>query len=134
MSLYEPADVVVVPFPFSSEPEKVKRRPALVVATWEVNAHGRVFTDYLLALVTSQATGDPFRVEVTLSDFSFDRGRTLSASPCFLRPSYLFAADESLIVYRIGQLNAGKLAAVFATLRGMFPEPAAPSRDSEAAD
>jgi hypothetical protein len=120
--LYDPGDVVVVPFPFSAEPDEVKRRPALVVACWEV-ALGRLRSwDYLLALITSQATGDPFRLEIVREDIHFDRGRSLAVSPCYLRPSYLFAADERLIVYRMGQLDSQKLATVFATLRGLFPE------------
>jgi mRNA interferase MazF len=121
--LYEPGDVVVVPFPFSAQPDEVKRRPALVVASWEVTIGRRRSSDYLLALITSQATGDPFRLEIVREDVTFDRGRTLAVSPCFLRPSYLFAADEGLIAYRIGQLDPVKLQDAFTTLRGLFPEP-----------
>ena len=122
MNLYAPGDVVVVPFPFSGSPETVKRRPALVVAAWPVTAGNRTVTDYLLALITSQATDDPYRREIEPGDISFDRRRTLSASTSFVRPSYLFAADEGLIVYRIGQLDAGKLGAVFTVLRSLFPD------------
>jgi hypothetical protein len=130
--LYEPGDVVVVPFPFSAEPEEVKRRPALVVASWEVTIGRRQSFDYLLALITSRATGDPFRLEIVREEIAFDRGRTLAVSPCFLRPSYLFAADEGLIAYRIGQLDPVKLAGAFTTLRGLFPEPASEGEEEGA--
>ena len=72
-------------------------------------------------------------MQIEQGDVSFDRNRNLTAWPCFLRPSYLFAADEELIAYRVGQLDPVKLQAVFATLRGMFPETAPASVEELAA-
>jgi len=94
-------DVVVLPFPFSAAPGS-KRRPAVVVASWTYAGS----TDYLVSLISSQRDQHPTTIELDDVDLL---GGTLNLKS-YIRSPYLFAADESLIAYRIGSLAPSKLA------------------------
>lgn len=127
MPRYAVGDIVVVPFPFSGDPGTLKRRPAVVLATWSIStgrstatargAAPRTAQDYLLALITSQATGDPHRVPLTPADVI---GRPLTAAQSFLRPTYLFAADEALIAYKMAALTPSTLDKALLVLHQLF--------------
>ena len=117
MPLYAVGNIVVVPFPFSRDPEEVKRRPAVVLATWSISTGRSTSQDYLLALITSQATGDPYRVPLLASDVI---GRPLTAPQSFLRPTYLFAADEGLIAYKMATLAPQALDKAILVLHQLF--------------
>ena len=71
-------EVVVAKFPFSDLTE-VKRRPALVLASFPKN---RV----ILCQITSQIPDDGFAVELTDADFTTGNLNQRS----FIRPNYLF--------------------------------------------
>ncbi len=90
-------DVVVVPFPFS-DLTQAKRRPALVVTTLTGD-------DLILCQITSQTIADLYAISLRSSDFS--EGGLNQASN--IRPSRLFTADRAIILYKVGQLKAGKL-------------------------
>ena len=117
MPSYSVGDIVVVPFPFSGDPGTLKRRPAVVLATWSINTGRSTAQDYLLALITSQATGDPYRVPLLASDVI---GRPLTAAQSFLRPTYLFAADEGLIAYKMATLAPATLDKALLVLHQLF--------------
>ena len=121
MPLYAVGDIVVVPFPFSGDPQAAKRRPAVVLATWSISMGRSTAQDYLLALITSQATGDPYRVHLTPADVI---GRPLTAAQSFLRPTYLFAADEGLIAYKMAALTPTTLDKALLVLHKLFAPPA----------
>jgi mRNA interferase MazF len=93
-------DVVVVPFPLSAT-VGAKRRPALVLASWEFQES----FDCLLCMITSQAADDPFIIELGAEDIS---GGSLNRRS-YLRPTYLATADEDLIVRKIGTLVADRV-------------------------
>lgn len=103
MAAFIKGDIVVVPFPFSVGTGS-KRRPALVVASWPF-ADG---TDFLLCLISSQAVSDPYIMKLEAGDI---QGGTLSRQS-YVRPSYLFAVDEGLIVYKVGALANDRLTQV----------------------
>ncbi len=134
MPRYAVGDIVVVPFPFSGDPGTLKRRPAVVLATWSIStgrstatargAAPRTAQDYLLALITSQATGDPHRVPLTSADVI---GRPLTAAQSFLRPTYLFAADEGLIAYKMAALAPATLDKALLILHQVFAPVGTPS-------
>ena len=124
MPLYAVGDIVVVPFPFSGSPEEVKRRPAAVLATWPVVAGKTRTQDYLLALITSQVTTDPHRIPLTSADVI---GKQLTAVQSFLRPTYLFAADEGLIAYKMAALSPQALDRALLVLHQLFAPKIGPS-------
>ena len=104
MARFVKGDVVVVPFPFS-DLSRAKRRPALVPAAVREG-------DLSLCQITSRAVTDGYAVALDETDF---RSGSLR-KPSNIRPNRLFTADGSLVLYRVGQLAAGKTAAVIDAL------------------
>jgi mRNA interferase MazF len=68
--------------------------------------------DLILCQITSQARED--RYSVQLDTASFVSGGLGQSSR--IRPSRLFTADSSIVVYRAGQVSAAKLNEVHQTL------------------
>ncbi len=96
-------DVVLVPFPLSAPDasgQAVKRRPAVVLSVLSVGLFG---FDYLLAMITTRPAPDPLIMALAVGDIT---GGGLTVPASFLRPAYLFAAAENLIVRRVGTLRA----------------------------
>lgn len=124
MPSYAVGDIVVVPFPFSGDPGTLKRRPAVVLATWSISTGRSTAQDYLLALITSQGTGDPHRIPLAPADVI---GRPLAAPQSFLRPTYLFAADEGLIAYKMAALAPATLDKALLALHQVFSPVGTPS-------
>jgi len=100
MAKFVKGDVVIVPFPFS-DLTQAKRRPAVVVANLRGN-------DLILCQITSQTVSDEYAINIDNSDFSTGGLNQISN----IRPNRLFTADESIILYKAGQLIPEKLAEV----------------------
>lgn len=113
MARFMRGDVVVVPFPFSGAMSS-KRRPALILGAWAY-AGG---TDYLTCLISSQAAPDPALIALESDDIL---GGSLNRQS-YLRPLYLFAADENYIVRKVGTLKADKLGAVVQAIIALLKE------------
>lgn len=103
-------DVVVLPFPFS-DLTKSKKRPALIVADLDGD-------DVILCQITSQARADRYSTIITNSDFN--KGNLNLAS--VVRPNRLFTADKSIILYKAGTLNDGKIKEVEKEIVKIFTE------------
>lgn len=88
-------DVVIVPFPFSTQLGN-KRRPAVVLSNRQFNRHGST----VLAMITT-AGHHPWPGDVSLNDL---KAAGLNA-PCLARLK-LFTLDNRLIVKTIGRLAA----------------------------
>ena len=86
-------EIVIVPFPFSSEPGN-KRRPALVLSHRAFNQHGHT----VLAMITS-AGHPPWPGDAPVADL---KAAGLNA-PCLVRLK-LFTLDNRLILKKIGRL------------------------------
>lgn len=97
MERFVKGDVVVTPFPFSDLKSLIKR-PALVVA----NLKGE---DIILCQITSKYHQDPYQITLSQSDFS-NGGLKIDS---FIKPSILFTLRESIILYKIGRVNKGKI-------------------------
>jgi mRNA interferase MazF len=97
MGRFVRGEVVVTPFPFS-DLARTKRRPALVVAPL-------IGDDVILCQITSQATSDPYAIELTPADF--ESGKLKQTSN--IRPNRLFTADSNIVIYRAGALTAAKI-------------------------
>lgn len=104
MGRFVKGEVVVLPFPFS-DLSNTKRRPALVVAPLPSN-------DVILCMITSKNTSDADAVPLTGADFQSGSLRKDSN----IRPNRLFTAEESIVLYSVGQLHGAKIAEVTARL------------------
>ena len=104
--IFEPLEVVVVPFPFTDR-RASKRRPALVVSSAPFNdAHDQA----ILAMITTAAGEWP-------SDVAVRNWREAGLNaPCNVRFK-LFTLDHTLILRRIGALSKQDGAAVKDALR-----------------
>ncbi len=85
-------DIVVVNFPFS-DLSSSKRRPALVLAYSENG-------DYLLCQITSKLIKDSWAL--LLPQEEIIEGELFKSSN--IRPNRLFTADQSIILYKAGQV------------------------------
>ena len=103
-------DVVIVPFPFSTQPGN-KRRPALVLSLRAFNQGGST----VLAMITT-AGHHPWPGDVTLTGL---QAAGLNA-PCLVRIK-LFTLDNRLIVKKIGRLAAADQQQVSAQLQTYLP-------------
>jgi mRNA interferase MazF len=106
-------EVVIVPFPFSTQPGS-KRRPALVLSKRAFNQHGST----VLAMITTAGHHQTraWPGDVTLTDLS---AAGLN-SPCLVRLK-LFTLDNRLIVKKIGRLAAADRQQVSGKLQIYLP-------------
>lgn len=104
--IYEPWDVVVVPFPFV-ERFGAKRRPAVVLSEGEFNAAGST----ILAMITT-APGGECASDVRIAGL----GPAGLPSRCVIRFK-LFTLDNRLLIRRVGQLSTRDRSAARKALR-----------------
>lgn len=93
MAAFVKGDVVVVPFPFS-DLTSAKRRPALVLAELANN-------DFILCMITSQATDDSYTTLIETSDFVTGSLNKTS----YAKSNRIFTANGQLIAYKAGKLT-----------------------------
>ena len=91
--IFEPLDVVVVPFPFTDS-RAIKRRPALIVSSAIFN---QTHEQSILAMITS--AGSEWASDVAIQGW---RQAGLNV-PCKVRFK-LFTLDNALIVRKLGTL------------------------------
>ena len=94
--IYEPFDVIVVPFPFTDS-SRTKRRPALVLSN--KNDFGTKIEHSVLAMITSQKN-DPWPLDVTIK-IKKQSGLT---APSVVRMK-IFTLDNRFILRKIGHLS-----------------------------
>jgi mRNA interferase MazF len=105
-AIYDPWDVVVVPFPFV-ERFGAKRRPAVVLSAVDFNAAGNT----VLAMITT-APGGEWASDVRIANLE----AAGVPAPCVIRFK-LFTIDNRLLVRRAGGLSARDQAVVQRSLR-----------------
>ncbi len=103
-------DIVVVPFPFSSQ-AGTKRRPTLVLSDRTFNIRGQT----VLAMITTSGH-HPWPGDVALADHKATGLRT----PCLVRLK-LFTLDNRLIRKRIGHLSSNDRKRVSLQLQTYLP-------------
>ena len=108
MARFVRGDVVVVPFPFS-DLTQTKRRPALVLK----DLPGE---DLILCQITSQTVRNAAALLIDLTDFQHGSLNKLSN----IRPDRLFTANQGLILYKAGSLEAEKMIEVLTKVRDLF--------------
>lgn len=95
--MFEPFDVVVVPFPYSDVLAE-KRRPAIVVSTADMQQEAGLIW---VAMVTS-APGVSRLGDHVVEDLDAS-GLTV---PCRVRASKIATLDQDRVLRRLGQLSA----------------------------
>lgn len=104
--IYDPWDVVVVPFPFTDR-NAAKRRPALIVSNRTFNRNGHSVMEMITSAGHSGWPGD-----VPLRDHAVAGLRV----PCVARVK-LFTLDNRLILRRAGSLSPADRSNVRRNLR-----------------
>ncbi len=94
--IYEPFDIIVVPFPFADS-SRVKKRPTLVLS--QKNDFGIKIEHTVLAMITSQKN-DPWPLDVPIK-FKKQSGLT---APSVVRMK-IFTLDNRFIIRKIGHLS-----------------------------
>ena len=107
MARFVKGDVIIGWFPFSNATGS-KKRPALVLASWLRSDAFQQGEDYLLCMISTQNVNDPYSFALQVQDV--ENGSLNRQS--YVRPSYLFSADEATISHKVGTLKAEKLALV----------------------
>jgi mRNA interferase MazF len=106
MPIFEPWDIVRVPFPYTDRPVR-QRRPALVIAAGDLHVHGLLW----LAMITSaEHLGWPGDVVIS------DPGGAGLPAPSIVRPAKI-AAIEARDAGRLGILPPTDRGAVRTYLR-----------------
>lgn len=110
--IYEPFDVVVVPFPFTDS-ARAKRRPALVLSSNE--DFGNEIEHSVLAMITSQKNA-PWPLDSVIKN---KKSSGLSA-PSVVRMK-LFTLDNRFILRKTGHLSKSDQKQVKQSLSKIFP-------------
>ncbi len=99
MATFTRGDVVVVPFPYSDAPGE-KLRPALVLASWNINPG---IDDCLVCMITSQNIPGDVNA-ISLQPANVTNGVLTATS--FLRPTYLYSVQSSRIRRKVGDMGS----------------------------
>jgi mRNA interferase MazF len=98
---------MIVPFPFS-DLTQTKKRPAFVIASLEGD-------DVILCQITSQSVRDQHAISI--NDGDFEKGSLKQSSN--IRLNRLFAADNHIILYRVGNLRKREVDGVISAVVGI---------------
>lgn len=109
--IYEPFDVIVVPFPFTDS-SRTKRRPALVLSN--KNDFGAKVEHSVLAMITSQKN-DPWPLDVIIKN----KKRSGLTAPSVVRMK-IFTLDNRFILRKIGHLSKSDQNSVVKSLTNLF--------------
>ncbi len=109
--IYEPFDVVVVPFPFTDSAQ-TKRRPALVLSQ-HIN-FGNKIGHLVLAMITSRKN-DPWPLDCDI----MNKKQSGLTAPSVVRMK-LFTLDNRFIIRKIGHLSDSDQKKVKQSLSQLF--------------
>lgn len=106
-TVFETGDVVLVPFPFTDQ-STTKRRPAVVVSS---PAYHRERHDLIILAITSQV-----RAAVGIGEITIQRWREAGLLKPSITKPLLATVERSLLLRRLGRLEAEDRAAVLGSL------------------
>lgn len=109
--IYEPFDVVVVPFPFTDS-SRTKRRPALVLS--QKTDFNAVIEHSVLSMITSQKN-EPWPLDVHIKN----KKQSGLTAPSVVRMK-LFTLDNRFILKKIGHLSKSDQMNVKQSLKKIF--------------
>ncbi len=111
---YNQGDVVLVPFPFTSQ-DADKKRPALVVSA---NWYNNDYPDVILVAITSVVPDSPFRDQVILS--VPDQRMIRVDRPCIIRTGKIFTIEKAKIIKTLGHVSPGTLQSALQKLNDIY--------------
>ena len=109
--IYEPFDVIVVPFPFTDS-SRTKKRPALVLS--QKSNFGSKIEQSVLAMITSQKN-DPWPLDIPIKNKKQSGLTALS-----LVRMKIFTLDNRFILRKIGHLSKTDQNQVKKSLSSLF--------------
>lgn len=109
--IYEPFDVVAVPFPFTDSAQ-TKRRPALVLS--QNSNFGNTIGHSVLAMITSKKNA-PWPLDCEI----FSKKQSGLTAPSVVRMK-LFTLDNRFIIRKIGRLSDGDQKRIKQSLSQIF--------------
>ena len=110
MTIYDPFDVVTVPFPFTDK-AKQKPRPALVISSRSFNAA----QDHVILLMITTASHTHWPSDISITDL----GSTGLTAASVLRFK-CFTLEESLVTRKIGRLSKQDQVTAMGSLQQVF--------------
>jgi mRNA interferase MazF len=116
---YEYGDVVLVPFPFTSNPNEAKRRPAMVVSSSAYNAGTR---DIILIGITSNTANTGFHILITQKNM--EKGNLVA--PSLIKYGNIYTLSKDRIVKKIGKVDRQTISEVARGLRVVLNLPESP--------
>jgi mRNA interferase MazF len=93
----EQRGIVLIPVPFS-DLSSVKRRPVLVLSSYEYNSTS---SDVVVAAITSNPSSGPYGIRITSEEL--DRG--ILPVESFVRADKLYTLSQAIILKRFGRVN-----------------------------
>ena len=112
-TIYEFGDVVLVPFPFSSDPRGSKQRPGVIISNSTYNIGT---SDLIIAGVTSVLTNTGFSIPVA----QIDMERGMMPAKSLIKYGNIYTLRKDLVVKSIGRINANKRAELIKALSSLF--------------
>ncbi|MBU3915140.1 type II toxin-antitoxin system PemK/MazF family toxin [bacterium] len=109
--IYEPFDVIVVPFPFTDS-SRTKKRPALVLSN--KTDFGAKIDQSVLAMITSQKN-DPWPLDIPIKN----KKQSGLTAPSVVRMK-IFTLDNRFILRKIGHLSKTDQNQVKKSLSNLF--------------
>ena len=109
--IYEPFDVIVVPFPFTDS-SRAKRRPALVLS--QKSDFNTIIEHSVLSMITSQKN-EPWPLDVPIKN----KKQSGLTAPSVVRMK-LFTLDNRFIIRKIGHLSKSDQVNVMQSLKKIF--------------
>lgn len=95
--IYKPFDIVITPFPFIDDLNKVKYRPSLVISSEEYNKK----TNSAIFLIITSAKHSQFNFDYQIQNYK----NTNLQEPCIVRFK-AFTLDNTITKNVIGRLSA----------------------------
>jgi mRNA-degrading endonuclease toxin of MazEF toxin-antitoxin module len=110
---YEFGDVVLIPFPFSSEPTQSKQRPAVVISNSTYNVGS---SDIICCGITSVLSNTGFSIPVGQRDMEAGIMPTSS----LIKYGYIYTLQKTLIRKKTGRINLNTRSQLVKALTALF--------------
>lgn len=110
---YEFGDVLLVPFPFISDPTESKQRPGVVISNSTYNIGT---PDIIFCGITSVVSNTGFSIPISQSDMESG----LMPAKSLIKYGHVATLKKTLIIKRIGKINSNKRSELMKALVSLF--------------
>lgn len=111
--IYEFGDVVLVPFPFISNPTESKQRPAVIISnsTYNIGTYDLIFCG-----ITSVLSNTGFSITVNQSDME----EGFMPAKSLIKYGNVSTLQKTLVIKQIGRIDANKRSELVKALASLF--------------